>query len=415
MFEELFEKASAVVHHKAAPHAAERERFLAHCAQEGFSQASLKRMAATLLAVAHELRDCPDLQGGTEHIQAAATRAAHLHRKYAHAGGARQYRKRFVREARRWLRFLGRFREPALTAPPFGGLIEDFATWMEHERGLSAPTIHLRRQHIEPFLRWFAKKRRPLSSVRLADVDAFLAARQARGVSRVTVKIQADAIRSFLRHAGSRGWCSPSLADAIDGPRIYTHETLPSGPSWAEVGRLLSSLETERPLDIRDRAIIRLFAIYGLRAHEVARLRLEDIDWAHDRISVPRSKQRRSQLYPLTPAVGHAIIRYLKEARPPCAYRELFVTSRAPLRPMSSGSLYQVVAARLHRLGIQSPHYGPHALRHACATHLVAQGFSLKEIGDHLGHRSPAATRIYAKVDLPGLREVAAFDLGELR
>jgi site-specific recombinase XerD len=57
---------------------------------------------------------------------------------------------------------------------------------------------------------------------------------------------------------------------------------------------------------------------------------------------------------------------------------------------------------------------GPHSLRHPCADHLVEEDFSLKEIGDHLGHRSSSATRIYAKVDLPALRELATFDLGGL-
>ena len=73
-----------------------------------------------------------------------------------------------------------------------------------------------------------------------------------------------------------------------------------------------------------------------------------------------------------------------------------------------------MVAARLKSLSVQCAHYGPHSLRHACAARLVAQGLTLKEIGDHLGHRSTSATRVYAKVDLLGLREVAAFDLGEL-
>lgn len=66
-------------------------------------------------------------------------------------------------------------------------------------------------------------------------------------------------------------------------------------------------------------------------------------------------------------------------------------------------------------LHIESLHRGPHSLRHACAGHLVAEGFSLKEVGDHLGHRSAFATRTYAKVDLVGLREVGNFDLGGLR
>ena len=73
-----------------------------------------------------------------------------------------------------------------------------------------------------------------------------------------------------------------------------------------------------------------------------------------------------------------------------------------------------MVAARLKSLNVQCAHRGPHSLRHACAARLVAQGLNLKEIGDHLGHRSTADKRIYAKVDLRGLREVAAFDLGEL-
>lgn len=73
-----------------------------------------------------------------------------------------------------------------------------------------------------------------------------------------------------------------------------------------------------------------------------------------------------------------------------------------------------MASARMSLLGISAPHTGPHSLRHACATHLVTEGLSLKEIGDHLGHRSSLSTRIYAKVDLPGLREVAAFDLGGL-
>ncbi|MGB5830728.1 MAG: tyrosine-type recombinase/integrase [Thiohalocapsa sp.] len=74
-----------------------------------------------------------------------------------------------------------------------------------------------------------------------------------------------------------------------------------------------------------------------------------------------------------------------------------------------------MTSSRLHHLGVQTPHWGPHALRHACACHLLAEGLSLDAIGDHLGHRSLSSTRHYAKVDLAGLREVARFDLGGLQ
>ena len=112
--------------------------------------------------------------------------------------------------------------------------------------------------------------------------------------------------------------------------------------------------------------------------------------------------------------MGHAILRYLEHVRPRCSSRSLFLTIKAPLRPLAPSSLHHLVVSRMKTLDIRCRRRGPHALRHACASHLVAEGLSLKQIGDHLGHRSPHATRTYAKVDLAGLRQVADFDLGGL-
>jgi integrase len=155
-----------------------------------------------------------------------------------------------------------------------------------------------------------------------------------------------------------------------------------------------------------------LLATYGLRAGEVRGLRLDSLDWDHERIIVRRSKQHCAHVYPLGHSVGEAILRYLKAVRPRVSERTLFLTLVSPYRPLARGSLWPVVGERLRKLGIVVPHPGPHCLRHACAARLLAKGFSLKEIGDHLGHRSMDATRIYAKIDLPALRRVARFDLG---
>ncbi len=124
-----------------------------------------------------------------------------------------------------------------------------------------------------------------------------------------------------------------------------------------------------------------------------------------------RPKQRCTQQYPLDPEVGEAIVRYLKEARPRCHHRELFLTLHAPIRPLQPNCISPIVRSRIDALGIQVPRRGAHCLRHACARHLLAAGFSLKQIGDQLGHRSAAATRVYVKVDLDGLRQVAELDL----
>jgi site-specific recombinase XerD len=87
---------------------------------------------------------------------------------------------------------------------------------------------------------------------------------------------------------------------------------------------------------------------------------------------------------------------------------------RAPHRPLSIGGLYDVVRRYLSEADLPTKGRGPHGLRHACARHLVEAGRSFKEVGDHLGHRSPDATRLYAKIDLASLRRVAFSDLGGL-
>jgi integrase len=204
------------------------------------------------------------------------------------------------------------------------------------------------------------------------------------------------------------------LAAAIMSPRLFADEPLPKGPSWTDVQSLLTCTEGDLPKNIRDRAIILLFAVYGMRVGEVRALRLEDLDWEQELIYVTRPKPRRKQSYPLSYSVGECVLRYLKEVRPRAPYREVFLTLKAPFQPLSSGSLYDLVSDRLRALGVCLKHSGPHSLRHACATRLLAAGLSLKEVGDHLGHRKTDTTRVYAKVDLAGLRQVADFNLGGL-
>ena len=142
-----------------------------------------------------------------------------------------------------------------------------------------------------------------------------------------------------------------------------------------------------------------------------AGLRLDDLDWENDMLRVRCPKPGRTHLWPLSQGVGHAILRYIREARPSGFGRSLFFTPHAPIRPLDRKALGKMVRDRLARIGIVTGRRGPHALRHAAAQHLLDQGMSMKVIGDFLGHRHPSSTAIYAKVDLAALREVAALDL----
>ena len=414
MFEKLFVKTSDLVYHTIAPYAVERERFLRHCGEEGFSKVALRRIAGIVVTAACDLHAHGGLEVDQKRLEAATARIEVVRGQAGDRDDARGYRREFLRVTTRWLLFLGRLQTQAPPPRPYAALLDDFERWMTEERGLSRGTLKNRRWHVGRFLDWLHERRAPVSGLSPRDLDGYLQHLHAKRLSRVSIKIHTDAVRAFLRHAEWRGWCSAGLAVTLHGPHIYRENGLPMGPSWDDVTRLIEDAASDDPTDTRDRALLLLFAVYGFRAGEVAALRLDDIDWEHDRLTVRRSKAGRSQVYPLVPVVGQAIIRYLKEARPRRACRELFLKVRAPIGPMTAKSLYAVVADRITRLGLRVPRRGPHVLRHACAGHLMARGLSLKEIADHLGHRSLTSTRVYAKVDLQGLREVAAFDLGGL-
>ena len=415
MFDVLFAYPKIRARHKTAAGAAERERYLTHCVSQGLARETLLRIACELLVVAERL----DVTGGNQitrrEVEEAARNWVRHQRRRGRTGHGEWSRRLFMQVATDWLRFL-----ELLAVPPDGpqtihsDQVDDFIAYLRDERGLSPRTVSHRRWQVEHFLRHAPSGKVSIADMTVGDVDAFLDSKGRDGWCRVSIATSAAALRSFFRHAEMRGWCSSGIAAAIDAPRLFKEEGLSRGPQWVDVQRLLAGTGGDEPRDMRDHAILMLFAIYGLRSGEVRGLRLEDLDWTRELIMVERPKQRRTQYYPLVASVGDAILRYLQAVRPRCTSREVFVTLKAPFRPLSAGGMYHAVASRLNALGIHTGHHGPHSLRHACATHLVEEGLSLKEIGDHLGHRGAHATRTYAKVDLAGLREVAAFDLGGL-
>jgi integrase/recombinase XerD len=417
MFDQLFTSTRAVERYASGPLLEERLRYLAHCASQGSTRSSLRLIAQHQL-VAIEYLDLPTADSITvEQVRAAAdVWVGRQPQPYTHhATDYRHARERFISEARHWLSFLGRLRTVETPRRAYTHLVEEFTDYMVREKGLSPCTVRIRCWHVGQFLDRFWERHRSFDEVTIADIDGAIARKGHQdGYTRTSIQNYVNALRAFVRYAEQRGWCRSGLAAAMMSPHLFADEGLPKGPAWSDVQQLLANTTGDHPKAIRDRAIILLFAVYGLRVGDVRALHLEDLDWEKERLSLTRPKPRRRQVYPLTYTVGDAILRYLKEARPRSAWREVFLTARAPVRPLGSGALYDLVSDRLRPLGVALPHYGPHALRHACATHLLAEGLSLKAIGDHLGHRKADTTRVYAKVDLAGLRQVADFDLGGL-
>lgn len=412
MFVQLFRYPKVLARHRDAPMMIERERYLEHCADQGMAHETLTHLARDLLVVVRRLNSVRAEQLITrQQIEIAAKRWALFQRRRGRCESLYWSHERFAHVAKSWIEFIGRLKPEVSIVPAGEEWIGPYVAYMRDERGLSAKTIHSSRWHLQKFFGGLIAQHRTLAKATITDVDTFIESLGRQGWCRVSVASSVTRLRSFFHYAERKGWCATGVAAGIVGPHIFRDEGLPVGPDWSDVERLIRSADGDDPGDIRDKALLELLAIYGLRAGEVTRLRLGDLNWAKDRISITRPKQRRCQEYPLIPCVGESILTYLQKARPRSTCREVFLTLHAPIRPLSPSGLSTMVAGRLHSLDIRSKRYGSHALRHACAGRLVAEGLSLKAIGDHLGHRSAYSTRTYAKVDLAGLREVADFSL----
>jgi site-specific recombinase XerD len=413
MFEILFTQSASLARHRAAPHAAAREQFLEDCANRGYSYAMLRKIAWILLTVASQIH-LDRSKVSLANIERAVEKRARFLRRRQSADGFHWSRQMFIHFIIEWLRSLGCTVCKPAVRHRFSKQLNLFSRYMHDECGLSSVTIATRCGQLTSFFEYLPSSCNSVRRITIADIDAFIENKGHQGWTRASLSTLASSLRAFFRYAQTQDWCLSGLAAVIDSPRIYAMEDIPRGPDWEEVQRLLAITNSSRHVDIRDRAILLLLSLYGLRRSEVAALCLDDIDWVNDRILITRSKQRRKQCYPLIPEVGNAILRYLQDARPRCVHRALFLALAAPVRPLSATSITAVAHARLTALDIKLPSRGAHCLRHACASHLQASGFSLKQIGDHLGHRSASSTLAYTKVDLLGLRQVAEIDLRSL-
>ena len=145
----------------------------------------------------------------------------------------------------------------------------------------------------------------------------------------------------------------------------------------------------------------------GLRAGDVAQLRLGDIEWTTGTLRVI-GKGRYEVRLPLPQEVGEALLQYLEGSTQPRSTDHVFLRSRAPFRPLVRGDGVSCVVRRaLQRAGIVSPHKGAHLLRHTAATEMLRHGVPLSQIGLVLRHRSLDMTAYYAKVDEATLQTIS--------
>lgn len=287
---------------------------------------------------------------------------------------------------------------------PLERLVADYREWLLAERGLAPATVHRYERLARRFLgeRVGAEDKLDAEGLTGAQVSAFLLRECAR-VSLGAAKGRVAELRSLLRFLHLRGLTELALADAVPPVAGWRETGIPQAISREDVTRLLGSCDRSQLDGVRDFAILTLLAQLGLRSVEVARLELDDVSWRAGEILV-RGKARRQDWLPLPADVGDALADYLA-LREPHTVRRLFLTLRAPTRPIPAYLVGEVVRRACRRAGVTP--VGAHRLRHALASELLREGASLIDISQVLRHRDLATTAIYAKVDLGRLRQVA--------
>ena len=289
--------------------------------------------------------------------------------------------------------------DQSIRPPP---LAVTFLDWMAQHRGATESTLHIYGRVVTALLSELGDEPGRYTATNLREFVLDHSARHGRSTANNIV----TALRMFLRYLSAEGKCSASLPEAIPTLAHWRLSALPRYLPGADVERIIATCDLSTPLGCRDQAIILLLARLGLRAGEVAGLRLADIDWQQATLRV-LGKGRRETYLPLSQQVGDALLRYL-DSRP--ARRDtdaVFLRACAPLhQPLSSQAISSIVARAIRRAGVITPVKGAHVLRHSAATEMLRSGLSLEEIRAILRHRSVETTTHYAKVDLTRLRQV---------
>ena len=415
MLETYFVKPSTVDRIRASWLGSEVERYATWLAEEGYAARCIHSRVPLLVAFGEfaQRRGATNIADLVAHVDAfVAERTSRFHRAPFDQRG-----RPVSREVRGPVEQMLRLVVPGFEGTgrrrhenPFREAAPGFFGHLVSERGLRRASLDHYRFHLDQFDAYLTRNGIQLAQVSPTVLSAFVAERSAAGLAKTTVRDCCGVLRVFLRYAYREGVLGGDLSGTVEWPQIYKLSSIPRSISWEEVGKVLAGVDRRTPCGRRDYAILLLLVTYGLRAREVSALTLDDIDWKRERLAVPERKAGHSTAFPLSRAVGEALVDYLQHGRPETPDRHVFFRAVAPVRPIATAAVSSCAGRYLERAGMNVPRRGSHTLRHTLVQRLVDNEFSLKTIGDFVGHRSPASTLIYSKVAVESLRQVALGD-----
>jgi site-specific recombinase XerD len=403
MLETYFSALKMLGHLRRGPSGPYLDGFAAALERQGYSAGTAVRYLRAAAHLGHvvarqgAMPSDIDLAVFSEHLRTCRCPRA--------IGGRRNHHTIFgVRLFRRHLVEIGVCRSvDAELQPAEPCLVADFKVWLRKHRGAADPTIKLYARDAAQLIAALGddQERWEPAVIRSFFLD------RASHCGKGTIEKLTTSLRAFLRYLAVEGRCRAGLAHVVPGYAHWRLADLPRYLAAEQVNRLIAACDGEVAARRRDRAIVLLLARLGLRAGDVAQLRLDDVEWETGSLRVS-GKSRYEVRLPLPQDVGDAIAAYLACRPSTCPSDHVFLRNIAPFRPFRKGDgISSVVKRLMQRAGIVAPVKGAHVLRHTAATEMLRHGVPLEKIGLVLRHRGIDTTAYYAKADVTLLKQIA--------
>jgi site-specific recombinase XerD len=386
----------ASVRYAQSPFGAELQDFADWLDSVGFSRDNIEGHLRRLFQALSRSR----ARGASEW---SAARLQRLFDPYCTSIYRSQWYRGTERVYRRFLTCRGRLVERH-SVDPREPVLRRYREYLSDVRGFATNTANAHLSTVQDFLGNALRGARAVKALESSDVERYLAKRS-RTITRQSLQHVIAHLRGFLRYGFTAGLL-PRRLDEIDTPRTYRGEQPPRALPWAQVTALLRSVDRSSKAGWRDAAILHLMAYYGLRASEIAALRLDAIDWQAKTVRVAQRKTRSDLVLPLTQATLALLRSYLSCERGACPLPYVFLRVRRPAGPLQNYGVCDVFYTRAAQSGLPLDGYSSYSLRHSFAMRLLHRNVGIKAIGDLLGHRSLEATCVYLRLDTTALRSV---------
>jgi site-specific recombinase XerD len=295
--------------------------------------------------------------------------------------------------------------KPKIKSTRYSWILDSYLKYLKEECELTETTIKRNRILIEPFLKGMKDNvvRKQMKNLQADFVEKYFQ----QHIKKTPENLQRlfACLRRFLRFCAQKGYMSKDYSGLIPPLPAHRYAYLPKGMEEGALQQMLNMVDRSTQMGARDYAIMILMMAYGIRGKQAASLQLDDISWERSTIQIRALKGGKEVLLPLLEAVGEALIKYL-HSRPKTQFREVFITIKAPLKPLTSVGVSRIIIKNMVKAGVKTPKSGSSTIRHSWAIRALAGDTPIKNISDILGHRCIDTTFIYTKADLETLRQV---------